>query len=127
MKGIPAGPPPGYPRPKFLLEQLVKFTAFSLQSLMIGYIFAYASPMGRNPPGCFFQQGTTFVLLYGLTDLYYTYLRVNGLYCLAGLLAVGSGLSTPELWPLAFGPLRDSYTVRKFWGSVNAINPQASY
>lgn len=123
MKGIPAGSPPGYPRPKFVFGNLIKFTGFSLQSLTIGYMFAYASPMGRSPPKCLFQQGTAYVLLYGLTDLYYTYLRVNGLYCLAGILAVGSGLSSPEMWPPVFGPLEDSYTVRKFWGSVDTTSP----
>ena len=123
MKGIPAGPPPGYPRPKFVLENLFRLMAVSVQSLLIGYVFAYASPMGRSPPKCLFQQGKLYVLFYGLIDLYLTYLRVNGLYCLAGILAVGSGLSSPELWPPVFGPLKDSYTVRKFWGLVNAGFP----
>lgn len=35
---------------------------------------------------------------------------------LAGLIAVGAGLSNPETWPPVFGPLWTMYSIRGFWG-----------
>jgi hypothetical protein len=29
---------------------------------------------------------------------------------------VATGLSTPDLWPYAFGKWGDAYTIRRFWG-----------
>ncbi|MCJ1432183.1 hypothetical protein MMC27_001539 [Xylographa pallens] len=35
---------------------------------------------------------------------------------LLGVIAVGSGLSEPRYWPPAFGPLKEAYSLRRFWG-----------
>lgn len=38
------------------------------------------------------------------------------LHCLLSALSVTIGMSEPQEWPHLFGPLGESYTVRRFWG-----------
>lgn len=45
-----------------------------------------------------------------------TYIQIDRLYWVLGLLSVSVGLSAPGEWPYFFGDLRDAYTVRRFWG-----------
>ena len=35
---------------------------------------------------------------------------------LLGVIAVGSGFSEPRYWPPVFGPLKEAYSIRRFWG-----------
>ncbi|KAF3924519.1 hypothetical protein ABW21_db0202499 [Orbilia brochopaga] len=43
-------------------------------------------------------------------------LAVTLQYTFLSLVAVGTGLSEPRNWPPAFGSVKDSYTLRLFWG-----------
>jgi hypothetical protein len=43
-------------------------------------------------------------------------LIIGSLSRLFSIIAVASGLSSPEQWPPFFGRMRDAYTVRNFWG-----------
>lgn len=50
-----------------------------------------------------------------------TYIQIDRLYWVLGLLSVSAGLSSPGEWPYFFGDLWDAYTVRRFWGSVAVL------
>ena len=50
-----------------------------------------------------------------------TYIQIDRLYWVLGLLSVSVGLSSPGEWPFFFGDLWDAYTVRRFWGSVAVL------
>ena len=39
-------------------------------------------------------------------------------YCLAALVSVGLGLSSPTLWPDMWGSWGNAYTIRRLWGCV---------
>ena len=43
-------------------------------------------------------------------------LNLKSYVLLGALLAVGTGLNSPQDWPPLFGSVKDLYTVRKFWG-----------
>jgi hypothetical protein len=47
-------------------------------------------------------------------------------YAFFSLVSVGTGLSTPSQWPPFMGRVSQSYTVRKFWGSVSHYTPEIS-
>jgi hypothetical protein len=43
-------------------------------------------------------------------------LVVDSCYRLFSILAVGTGISSPQTWPPVFGRMASSYTLRNFWG-----------
>jgi hypothetical protein len=44
------------------------------------------------------------------------FVLLNTSHCIASILLVGTGVSTPEDWPPIFGPLSRAYTLQNFWG-----------
>ena len=47
-----------------------------------------------------------------------TYIQIDRLYWIVGMVSVLAGVTSPEEWPLFFGGLWDAYTVGRFWGCV---------
>ena len=46
---------------------------------------------------------------------------------LLGVIAVGSGLSEPRYWPPVFGPVKEAYSLRRFWGYVVPFLEHCAY
>jgi hypothetical protein len=46
-------------------------------------------------------------------------------YQICSLLAVGSGLTEPALWPFMFGSFVEAYAMRKLWGEQYSQQPFA--
>ncbi|KDQ15960.1 hypothetical protein BOTBODRAFT_107794 [Botryobasidium botryosum FD-172 SS1] len=44
-----------------------------------------------------------------------TYCLIRSMHSFVAMLAVASGWSAPAEWPELFGPLAESYTIRRFW------------
>jgi hypothetical protein len=44
-----------------------------------------------------------------------SFISLNALHCIAGIVLVGTGFSTPADWPPIFGPLSRAYTLQNFW------------
>jgi hypothetical protein len=44
------------------------------------------------------------------------FILLNTSHCIASIVMVGTGVSTPADWPPIFGPLSRTYTLQNFWG-----------
>ncbi|KAI5980474.1 hypothetical protein EDC04DRAFT_2860389 [Pisolithus marmoratus] len=47
------------------------------------------------------------------------YLGLSWIYTLLAVIAVGTTLHEPRLWPAPFGKWKDAYTIRRFWGCAD--------
>lgn len=63
-----------------------------------------------------FSQGYLLGWLNTMAMPFRFYAGLNWIHSLAAVIAVGTALHEPQLWPVPFGKLKDAYTIRRFWG-----------
>jgi hypothetical protein len=108
-------PRPNLSRAEFVVSRL-GFLAICLLVNDSASILMRANPFFMKDAPPFLEQPLPWrfggVLLFAITIAMQIILP-NSLY---SILAVGSGMSQPDMWPHVMGNWGDAYTVRRFWG-----------
>jgi hypothetical protein len=108
-------PRPKLTRPRFIASRLVWVAMYLLMNDVFS-ILIRANPYFAKDAPPFAEQPLAWrfvnVLLFVMPHV--THLTINHTWC--SIIAVGSGLSQPDMWPHLFGKWSDAYTVRRFWG-----------
>jgi hypothetical protein len=108
-------PRPNLSRVQFLVSRLV-YLATCLLVNDVASIVIRANPLFMRDAPPFSEQPLLWrcggVLLFAIM-IAMQIIIPNALY---SILAVGSGMSQPDMWPRIMGSLGDAYTVRRFWG-----------
>ncbi|KAI5980353.1 hypothetical protein EDC04DRAFT_3152737 [Pisolithus marmoratus] len=111
---IPAIEPHHLTRKAFVISRLHRiFVYFLLVEAGLLYfrcnpVFSSEAPLLSQ--GYFLGWINVTLLLWG------TYAGLNRVYSVVAVIAVGTGLHEPRLWPPPFGKWKDAYTIRRFWG-----------
>ncbi|KAI5988125.1 hypothetical protein EDC04DRAFT_2507158, partial [Pisolithus marmoratus] len=111
---IPAIEPHHLTRKAFVISRLHRiFVYFLLVEAGLLYfrcnpVFSSEAPLLSQ--GYFLGWINVTLLLWG------TYAGLNRVYSVVVVIAVGTGLHEPRLWPPPFGKWKDAYTIRRFWG-----------
>lgn len=108
---------PNLTRGQFLASRLLRLAAIVLTS-DVAHIMVRANPFLAKTAPPFVQQPWPWrfwsIFLIAVTQ--WCGLSIMHTFC--SIVFVGSGLSTPDLWPNTFGKWGDAYTIRRFWGYV---------
>ncbi|KAI6035008.1 hypothetical protein F5J12DRAFT_8012 [Pisolithus orientalis] len=89
---------------------LVYYPLFEAAQLYIrcNPVFSSGAPL--------FSQGYLLGWLNTMAMPFRFYAGLNWIHSLAAVIAVGTALHEPQLWPVPFGKLKGAYTIRRFWG-----------
>lgn len=114
---LPLRPSPSTPRWKFVASRFSRFIVYLFLCSMTQK--ALVSNPGLTSPGMVISEASFYwrvlgVACFGLAAI----CSISAVQSALAIICVGSGISSPDRWPLLFGSLLDAWSIQRFWRRV---------